>query len=297
MSTKRISVIEPFKECVNSKQFIAKEKVSRKTNYFQRQKSGFTLIELLVVVSIIALLVSILLPALGKAREQARITVCSSNLHQFNFAFLYYADDNEDRFPSASHCFVTTPLNDGLPYGPCTWHDKRVDINECGGMIWPYLKSPAAALCPSFVQICRTRGEEHYLHDNSSPPVDPIYGYVNNLYCNPKANYGVAEKYSQVESPSEVLFCGEQNTWTTPDLSYCSFCDGNLCARWGGDSAVNVEWIGTFHRTKGTDLDSGGSNVLFVDGHVDLVIPDPTDLDFVANLCWPKGNYPVQASP
>ncbi|MBN2210864.1 MAG: type II secretion system protein [Sedimentisphaerales bacterium] len=55
------------------------------------KNTGFTLIELLVVVSIIALLVSILLPALSKAREQAKKTVCGTQLHQIGLAAYEYA--------------------------------------------------------------------------------------------------------------------------------------------------------------------------------------------------------------
>jgi prepilin-type N-terminal cleavage/methylation domain-containing protein/prepilin-type processing-associated H-X9-DG protein len=57
---------------------------------------GFTLIELLVVISIIALLVGILLPALGAAREAARTSVCLSNERQVGLAIMSYATDNED---------------------------------------------------------------------------------------------------------------------------------------------------------------------------------------------------------
>ena len=60
---------------------------------------GFTLIELLVVVSIVALLIAIMLPALGKAREQAKRSSCLSNLHQTHLAFAYYAQENDDRVP------------------------------------------------------------------------------------------------------------------------------------------------------------------------------------------------------
>jgi len=65
---------------------------------------GFTLIELLVVISIIALLVSILLPSLGKARVQARAVVCQSNLRQLGLAFFMYADDNNGKFFAGSFC-------------------------------------------------------------------------------------------------------------------------------------------------------------------------------------------------
>lgn len=61
--------------------------------------SGFTLIELLVVISIIALLIGILLPALGAARESARQIQCMSNQHQIGIAYMAYATDHDDFLP------------------------------------------------------------------------------------------------------------------------------------------------------------------------------------------------------
>jgi prepilin-type N-terminal cleavage/methylation domain-containing protein/prepilin-type processing-associated H-X9-DG protein len=65
----------------------------------KRKLRGFTLIELLVVVSIIALLISILLPSLKNARDQAKLTVCMSNLKQLALAFGYYGEDFSNRPP------------------------------------------------------------------------------------------------------------------------------------------------------------------------------------------------------
>lgn len=64
---------------------------------------GFTLIEVLVVVSVIALLVAILLPALARARKLARDTMCQSNLHSIGQGILLYLHDHKGLFPSIVH--------------------------------------------------------------------------------------------------------------------------------------------------------------------------------------------------
>ena len=69
-----------------------------KTGKFHSEGSAFTLVELLVVISIIAILLAILMPSLQKAREQARIIVCKSNLKQQHMGHLLWVEDHDGSF-------------------------------------------------------------------------------------------------------------------------------------------------------------------------------------------------------
>jgi prepilin-type N-terminal cleavage/methylation domain-containing protein/prepilin-type processing-associated H-X9-DG protein len=80
---------------------------------------GFTLIELLVVVAIIAVLISILLPSLSKARKQAQMTVCLSNQHQIYLHFFQYFNDNSGTLPL---CYRIDGPND------VTYWEKFINI-------------------------------------------------------------------------------------------------------------------------------------------------------------------------
>lgn len=70
-------------------------------------KRAFTLVELLVVISIIAVLLAVLIPAMNKAREQAQVTVCASNLKQNQLSLSFYANENKGYWPKTDYGWHT----------------------------------------------------------------------------------------------------------------------------------------------------------------------------------------------
>jgi prepilin-type N-terminal cleavage/methylation domain-containing protein/prepilin-type processing-associated H-X9-DG protein len=95
-------------------------------------RTGFTLIELLVVISIIALLIGLLLPALAAARNAARANACLSNSRQMGLALQVYADDYNGLYPAA----FATPS-----FGDPKWYASKV--------LGQYLESYAVYGCPA----------------------------------------------------------------------------------------------------------------------------------------------------
>lgn len=98
---------------------------------------GFTLIELLVVISIIALLVAILLPALKQARYQAQLSKCALQLRQMTIAAMSYAGDNADHFPS--NTWATDFEEDGYVYGEAS---RFCPLEVDGANSWNIARTP-----------------------------------------------------------------------------------------------------------------------------------------------------------
>jgi prepilin-type N-terminal cleavage/methylation domain-containing protein/prepilin-type processing-associated H-X9-DG protein len=122
-------------------------KETGKHGWAARIVSGFTLIELLVVISVIALLMGLLLPALQSARNQARKVMCRSNLRQFGNVLLMYAQSNEGAIPYGNATALwllrgTIPGECVDPNVPDVSQDVRLAKAACCPMATKPLTSP-----------------------------------------------------------------------------------------------------------------------------------------------------------
>ncbi len=242
-----------------------------------RNKNGFTLVELLVVISIIALLMSILTPALRKAREQAYSIVCKSNLRSYGLAGTMYLQENNDMFPFGLTCIYSRATFTAEHPWQCRWHDAGVDPD---GSMWPYLELKGVHRCRSFAHIAKRRGQNHIGHI-SGIPIKPTFTYSMNGrlsagdsisdLTNPDDNPGQMIKLSQVKHPSRVLFFTEENIWiisrNTGDALNVSKAALNDMY-FGTVKNGNGDCIATFHKANDSKKNTGVSNVLFIDGHV-----------------------------
>jgi prepilin-type N-terminal cleavage/methylation domain-containing protein len=107
------------------------------------QRGAFTLIELLVVIAVIAILASLMLPALARTKNQGQNAVCINNLRQLGVATRVYAQDNNDRMPAAE-LLPTSPVNQTNPL-PRICDVLGPDVGKSSGGT----NSPAIFDCPS----------------------------------------------------------------------------------------------------------------------------------------------------
>jgi len=243
----------------------------------QRQaKSGFTLVELLVVIGILTVLITMLLPALNRARQQADSIKCQSNLRTIGQGFAMYRQAWNNWMPPlnsyvsyvgsfvspfdyATATFGSTPKNYGMynaigPYvGKAVWGGMGLNPYDVeGGMKSDsYWGSQKNSKFTSTVFYCRnsgedipqpwygvTYGESLYLELPNSNSIDPGVG------GNPKC-WAFWRKTSAIRNPSTAIHVADSNSWYLGTV-----------ANVGMDKRFDI-W---------RHLD--GANILFIDGHV-----------------------------
>lgn len=140
------------------------------TTRTEPRRSAFTLIELLVVVAIIAMLMSILLPSMSRARQQATETVCLTRMRELYRGHLYYAHEFAGWFPTAYEKWLYAEPKGGSG-------DYRTDT----GQIWPYLRNPDVYFCPK--DNGRRRPGSESIGAGGARGKRSIHSYVREAYC------------------------------------------------------------------------------------------------------------------
>ena len=175
----------------------------------KKRKKAFTLVELLVVIAIISLLIAMILPALSKAQEYARNTICRSNLKSNGFGLAMYLTDHDNCFPNSYNWIHQSSLmelhkananwsyflaNSAARIYPdsCRWHNEPENLDHRpndAGQLYRYISDKDIHVCPSFRKLVNSGlGTTHYRHDDDLS-IDPQWSYSINGYLGPTHLY------------------------------------------------------------------------------------------------------------
>ncbi|MCI0534550.1 MAG: DUF1559 domain-containing protein [Verrucomicrobiales bacterium] len=229
--------------------------VSSKHPQHGMAKTGFTLIELLVVIAIIAVLASLLLPALGRARDKGKAAKCTSNLRQLGMAVMLY-DDDYQVYPIG-----WPPAADlALPLPPIWYRQLQPYLgrqaNVSGGGIF---------VCPSSIQ--KSRREENLGNALREGGFWGFLAYAQNGHVN-NGRKDIGSRHVQ-DVPGTLIYA-DTDGWDA-----CLYPDGggNVCYRHSGGNERSSE---TDRGVAGKKLPKGRAVAVFFDSHVELLKKAPT---------------------
>ena len=210
--------------------------------------SAFTLIELLVVIAIIAILAAILFPVFAQAREKARQTACLSNLKQLGTGMMMYVQDHDEMYP----------VNNGSYYPTVTWQRHGAWAQH----IQPYVKNAEIFNCAS------GRKEDQVAVGNTTPGSVRVY-FRKNLGANE-----FIMKHGQSEVPGNwgITPIAMASIGKPADLALIAdswYIIWNEAKRLMNPNSTQAPWDYTHENPiEGAARHTGGSNVMFADGHV-----------------------------